>query len=191
MFRLGDGNRRDFFRDSLGEWLNRVIDSAEQRVVVKQYYRPPGALPEMAYMAACTRCGDCITACPVHAIMKVPADGGFAAGTPYLDPGFQPCVVCPDMPCARACPTDALNVPEHGWQGLRLGKLELLTERCITFHGSACGACARACPVGEAALVMDEQGRPVIRAEGCVGCGVCVRACVTAPSSLKLTPVER
>ena len=96
-------------------------------MVVKQYYRPPGALPEVGFMAACTRCGDCITACPVHAIMKVPADGGFAAGTPYLDPGFQPCVVCPDMPCARACPTEALTVPEHGWQGLRLGKLELLT----------------------------------------------------------------
>jgi ferredoxin len=68
-----------------------------------------------------------------------------------------------------------------------MGVLELDPERCITFHGAACGVCARACPVGERALVMDERGHPVIRAEGCVGCGVCVTACVTSPSSLALT----
>lgn len=191
MFRQADSNRRDFFRDAVGEWFEKLLESAEERVVTKQYFRPPGALPEVGFMAACTRCGECIIACPAHAIMKVPPDGGFAAGTPYIDPGYQPCVVCPDMPCAKVCPTDALNVPDHGWQGYRLGRLELLPERCITFHGSACGACARACPVGEAALVMDEAGNPVIRAEGCVGCGVCVRACVTAPSSLILRNVER
>jgi ferredoxin len=73
---------------------------------------------------------------------------------------------------------------------LRVGALELDAERCITFHGSECGVCARACPVGERALAMDEAGHPVIHIEGCVGCGVCVRACVTAPSSFILRHVE-
>jgi MauM/NapG family ferredoxin protein len=186
-----DGTRRDLLRRAVGDWFEQLLESAEERVVRKVYYRPPGALPEVAFLAACTRCGDCVTVCPVRAILKVPADGGFAAATPHIDPSYQPCVVCADMPCAAACPTDALSSPPDLWAGLRMGSLELLTERCITFQGTECGACARACPVGSAALFMDEAGHPVIRAEGCVGCGVCVRACVTHPSSLKLSAVER
>jgi ferredoxin-type protein NapG len=191
MINFGDGNRRDLFRSAVGEWFEKLLESAEDRVVMRRYYRPPGALPEVGFLAACTRCGDCITACPVRAILKVPADGGFATGTPYIEPSYQPCIVCADMPCAAACPTDALTVPPTGWRGLRIGVLELDPERCITFEGTACGVCAQSCPVGPAALTMDEGGHPVIRAEGCVGCGVCVRACVTHPSSLNLSLAER
>ena len=190
MIYRGEGSRRDLFRHAVGDWFEKLLESAEGRVVTRQYYRPPGALPEVGFLAACTRCGDCITVCPVRAILKVPADGGFAAATPYIDPGYQPCVVCADMPCAAACPTDALTVPPDLWGGVRMGALELLTERCVTFQGTECGVCARACPVGSAALAMDDAGHPVLRAEGCVGCGVCVRACITHPSSLKLSRVE-
>lgn len=191
MIHHGDGTRRDLFRHAVGDWFEKLLESAQDRVVTKQYYRPPGALPEVGFLAACTRCGDCISVCPVRAILKVPADGGFAAGTPYIDPVYQPCVVCSDMPCAAACPTEALTVPPGGWQEIRMGALELLTERCVTFQGTECGVCARACPVGSTALAMDEAGHPVIRVEGCVGCGVCVRACITHPSSLKLSFLER
>jgi len=37
--------------------------------------------------------------------------------------------------------------------------------------------------VGERALALDEDGRPVLKVEGCVACGVCVRDCITVPSS--------
>jgi ferredoxin-type protein NapG len=187
----GDGTRRDLFRHAVGDWFEKLLEQAEERVVTRHYYRPPGALPEVGFLAACTRCGDCISVCPVRAILKVPPDGGFAAATPYIDPSYQPCVVCADMPCAAACPTDALTVPAEVWRGYQMGRLELLTESCITFEGTECGVCARACPVGTDALSVDEAGHPVIKAEGCVGCGVCVRACVTHPSSLRLSPVER
>jgi ferredoxin-type protein NapG len=99
----------------------------------------------------------------------------------------QACVVCADMPCAHACPTGALVPPVGGWAEVRMGALALDPERCITFHGAACGVCARVCPVGERALALDAAGRPVLRPEGCVGCGVCVTACVTSPSSLQLS----
>ncbi|MEO8199084.1 MAG: 4Fe-4S dicluster domain-containing protein [Gemmatimonadota bacterium] len=191
MINQGDGSRRDLFRHAVGDWFDNLLAKAEERVVVREYYRPPGALSEVGFLAACTRCGDCIGICPVRAILKVPTDGGFAAGTPYIDPSYQPCVVCPDMPCAAACPTDALNVPANLWLGLRLGALELDPRRCITFEGTECGVCARSCPVGPTAIGMDDAGHPVIRVEGCVGCGVCVKACVTHPSSLTLSHVER
>jgi ferredoxin-type protein NapG len=63
-------------------------------------------------------------------------------------------------------------------------------ERCVTFSKTTCRACADACPIGERALSIDDNGHPVLRAEGCVGCGVCVRACITAPSSFLLHPLE-
>ena len=59
--------------------------------------------------------------------------------------------------------------------------MEFLPERCVTYKGVACQVCAKACPVGERALVIDSDGHPVLKLEGCVGCGSCVKACITSP----------
>lgn len=166
--------------------LREVAAHTEERVAPRRWFRPPGAAPEVVFLASCTRCGDCIDVCPVRAIVKAPAGAGLAAATPIIEPTLQACVVCKDMPCAAACETGALTVPADGWAGVHMGVLELDPRRCITFQGVSCGVCARACPVGERALAMDDAGHPVLKAEGCVGCGVCVTACVTAPSSLTL-----
>jgi MauM/NapG family ferredoxin protein len=183
-------DRRALFRNSFGKWIEHMVEQAERRVAPERYIRPPGALPEVAFLAACTRCGECATACPPFAIRKAPPDAGLQAGTPYLDPTIQGCAVCETMPCVAACPTNALTLPKDGWAGYRLAALELVPERCVTFHGTRCRACADACPVGERALTIDDDGHPVIRAEGCVGCGVCVRSCITSPSSFLLRPLE-
>jgi ferredoxin-type protein NapG len=180
------GDRREFFRETVGKLLREAVALTEQRVAPRRWFRPPGAAPEIAFLASCTRCGDCIDVCPVHAIVVAPAGAGLAAGTPIIEPALQACVVCADMPCAHACETGALEPPRDGWASVKLGTLDLDPERCITFQGTSCGVCARACPVGERALALDAAGHPVIRVEGCVGCGVCVTACVTSPSSLRL-----
>lgn len=180
------GDRRQFLGDTLGRVAEELAKRTERRVAPKQYFRPPGALDELPFLAACTRCSACVDVCPAHAIVKAPPGAGFAVGTPMIDPIIQPCTVCDDMLCAAACPTEALNVPETMWEGYRLASLELVPEQCIAFQGVQCGVCARACPIGDDAMSLDPEGRPVIKIEGCVGCGVCVRACVTAPSSLEL-----
>ena len=184
------GGRRDFFRDSVGEWIRRAVEQTEERIVQQRYFRPPGALPEVAFLAACTRCGACSPVCPVSAIRTVPPSGGLAAGTPYLEPKSQPCVACADMACAKACPTGALTLPLDGWARLRMGVLEFIPEHCLTFKGTPCRVCVDACPMGEAALVLDEAGHPVLRREGCVGCGVCMRECVSYPTSFQLRRLE-
>jgi len=180
-------DRRGFFRETFGRLLQEVTARTEQRVAPRRHFRPPGAAAELAFLASCTRCGDCIDVCPVHAIIKAPPGAGLAAGTPIIDPAIQACVACADMPCARACETGALVSPADGWANVHLGVLDLDPERCITFHGVPCGVCARSCPVGERALALDAGGHPVLKPEGCVGCGVCVTACVTSPSSLRLS----
>lgn len=187
----GPADRRTVFRESIGEWVRGLVERTEERIIQQRYVRPPGALPEVGFLAACTRCGACTPVCPVHAILTVPTAGGLAAGTPHLEVTSQPCVACADMPCVKACPTGALTLPADGWTGYRLGFVELIPERCITFEGSSCRVCVDACPIGERALALDEAGHPVLRREGCVGCGVCVRECVTSPSSFQFTPVER
>lgn len=189
MFNDSPGDRRSFFRSAFGDALQRLGKATEERIVQRNYVRPPGALPELEFLAACTRCGACAAVCPAGAILHVPTSGGLAAGTPFLEPARIPCIACPEMPCAAECPTDALIVPEHAWQGTRLGAIEFLAERCVTFDGQECGVCVRACPVGERALSLDAEGRPVLKAEGCVGCGVCVRDCITVPSSFAFRPI--
>src|SRR5213075_1507266 len=103
----------------------QVVERAERRVAPKRWFRPPGAASEVAFLAACTRCGDCIDVCPVHAILKMPANGGgLAAGTPYIDPTTRACIACEDMPCANACETGALTaIP---WSQVHMGILELV-----------------------------------------------------------------
>ena len=184
------GDRRDFFRQSIGQWGERLLEQTEKRLVQRKYSRPPGALPEVAFLAACTRCGACEPVCPPHAIHALPASAGLAAGTPAIDPKSQPCTVCLDMPCVQACPTGALLFPPNRWDGYHMAALEFLPERCVTYQGTACRVCVDACPVGEKALTSDEAGHPVIRYEGCVGCGVCMRECITSPSSFQLNIVE-
>lgn len=183
-------DRRDLFRTTVGRWLEQTVERAERRVVLERRLRPPGALPEVAFLAACTRCSLCVEACPPFALRKLPTHEGLAAGTPYIDPMLQGCTACETMPCARACPTGALTLPPEGWVGYRLAALELVPERCVTFQDTPCRACADICPVGPAALEMDEGGHPVLKVEGCVGCGLCVRACITTPASLILHPLE-
>ena len=180
-------------RGFLGEAFKLVARTAgellAERVAPRRHFRPPGALPEPGFLAACTRCGYCIEACPVDAIVAAPSGAGLAAGSPVIEPLVQPCIACEGMFCAAVCPTGALVLPADGWARESMGELALDQERCIAFQGIECGVCARACPVGPEALDLDERGRPVIL-DGCVGCGVCVRACVTSPSSLTLSLPE-
>ena len=189
MLKPGNTNRRDILRSAVGDWLERLMARTEDRVVSQRYFRPPGALPEIGFLAACTRCGACVEACPPRAIVTVPTHGGLAAGTPCIDFETQPCQACVTMPCAAACPTGALTLPRNGWSGYRLTQVEFFPERCLTFQGIPCRICVDACPIGEAALTQDDAGKPVLRRESCVGCGACAGSCPTSPSSFELSPV--
>jgi MauM/NapG family ferredoxin protein len=182
-------DRRGFFSRGFQRAVQEAVEAFAGRVAPGRHVRPPGALPEPAFLGACTRCGACTDACPVQAIRPLPQSEGLAGGTPALDVAITACIMCETMPCAAACPTPALDLPPWGWRDVRMAEITIDAARCIAFRDVECGICVRVCPVGPDALALDDRGRPVVGA-ACTGCGQCISACVTAPSSIAAEPLE-
>ncbi len=183
-------DRRSFFTTGFRRALGHAVDAVSNKFSPGQYTRPPGALSEAAFLAACTRCGECTAVCPAHAIRPLGSEAGFAAGTPSLDVNMNACVMCADMPCAAVCPTAALEVPADLWKQVKISAITIDTERCITYRDVECGVCAHACPAGPNALRMNDRRHPVLGPD-CTGCGTCIQACVTTPSSIKSQTIGR
>lgn len=173
--------------------------------VGQQPLRPPGALPEDRFRAACTRCFLCGEVCPV-ACIRFPSriDGaqpeernpaGTRAGfvppvwagddTPYVLPWERACVLC--MACTAACPTGALAEIEAG--ATRMGVARIDRKICLPWtRRSWCGACFTICPYRERAITVDHQNRPTVNPEHCVGCGLCVEACPIKYKAIAVNP---
>jgi len=183
-------NRRRLLGGALpaaADAVGRVVEARLERSLPMQR-RPPGAVGEALFQALCTRCDDCIDACPHGVVLRYTHDAGLNAHTPVMRPDVHACAMCEDFPCAAACPEGALEKPStKTW---RLGALRLREDVCIAYLGPECGACIGLCPQGLDALVL-EGSRPKLDAERCVGCGLCIPACPTSPKALELLPLTR
>ncbi|MCC6358965.1 MAG: 4Fe-4S dicluster domain-containing protein [Phycisphaerales bacterium] len=153
------------------------------RPIVLPIHRPPGAVNEAAFLAGCTRCNDCITACPVHAIVLAPARFRHAAGTPMIDPYSAACVMCSDTPCISVCQPGVLRADRP----LKMGVAYVERAACLAYTGSFCTVCAERCPVPGAIEL--SQGKPTIRAERCTGCGVCAEVCPAPANAIVVMPL--
>ncbi|MCC6621876.1 MAG: 4Fe-4S binding protein [Deltaproteobacteria bacterium] len=155
---------------------------AAPSIVRRRVVRPPGAIDEAAFLAACTRCGRCVEACPEAAIVKGPDD------TPRLEPERVPCVVCADVPCAAACPEESGALVHIAREQLRIGVVGVSARLCINHHeADACEACLEWCK-GPQALRPGARGIPVVDEALCVGCGLCVGHCKAYPRALGIRP---
>lgn len=161
--------------------------------------RPPGALPEDDFSAACLRCGLCVRACPFDILHLAHIDDGVTPGTPYFVARQRACEMCVDIPCAVSCPTDALTVPKAGIGAARMGLARMTgPDTCYSINGTAqCGACYLACPIKDAAITMAPRRagarlyfEPTVNAAHCTGCGKCEQACVTREASIKVLPID-
>lgn len=185
--------RRQFFTSlalvlgsGLGGWW-----LAREKAYAPRLLRPPGALPENDFLAACIRCGLCVEACPFKTLrLADAAQNPVLVGTPYLIARAVPCYLCKghnELKCIAACPTPALQ-PVASWRAIRMGVAVIHRDTCLAWQGTICRACWHACPFPNEAIVFDERGRAVVVPEHCIGCGICDHACITEPSSIVVTP---
>ena len=157
-----------------------------------RWLRPPYALDELEFLLACTRCGECIAACPHQVIFPLSTRlGAQVAATPALDLLRKGCHLCEDWPCVTACEPGALKRPSPEEEDAdtppalpRLARASIDEGRCLPYSGPECGACDSACPV-PGALVW-EQWKPRIDPERCTGCALCREACITEPKAIDI-----
>lgn len=197
-------SRREFFGtaarqggrlalDLLEGWGDVVSAFAKPRrrlpPVPAGWVRPPNALAEPAFLTACSKCGDCLTACPHYVLRKLgPECGPRLAQTPVLFPRENPCLLCDGLPCAAACPTGALAKPVVGAKA-RLGVARVKAAACYMAQGQPCDYCHTVCPERPKAILAQKPGRAAqVLAEACTGCGRCVQICPTEAVSLEALP---
>jgi ferredoxin-type protein NapG len=151
--------------------------------------RPPGALEEKRFLGACVKCGKCAQACPYKAIRMAGPDAGLAIGTPHIVAREEPCQLCPDLPCAKACPSGALDKELNDIGKVRMGTAVIVDrENCLSLRGLRCEVCYRNCPLIDKAITIETRHNdrtgthtimePVVHRDKCVGCGICEKTCV-------------
>jgi ferredoxin-type protein NapG len=162
--------------------------------------RPPGALPETAFSAACIRCGMCVRDCPYDILHLAKPEEPMATGTPYFVARQAPCEMCEDIPCVKACPTGALDHRLTDITKARMGLAVLIDhETCLNFLGLRCDICYRICPVIDKAITLEPMANtrtgkhamfiPTVHSAACTGCGKCEKACPTEIAAIKVLPI--
>ena len=152
-----DGGRRRLFG-------GRVREGAFLRPIV----RPPWSRAEDRFTACCTRCDECVTACPSLLIRR--GDGGF----PIVDFAHAACTFCAE--CVRVCPSGAFVKDDSAapWD-----VLAHIGDACLARQKVECRVCGEACDVGAIRFrpTLGGVSQPELDNARCTGCGACVAPC--------------
>ncbi len=178
-------SRRKFFKVTFtvlaaaALWKKTVLEAG------RKVLRPPGAMPQTSFTAVCNRCGRCVKACPGKALQPMPITEGLGNfETPYIIPRKTRCDLC--LTCQQVCPTGA--IAEVPLEKVRMGQAVIEKPRCIAWNeGRLCFICGEQCPV--LAIDGDEEHRPSVQADKCVGCGSCENACpIDGEAAIRVVP---
>lgn len=182
--------RREILRQAMQEAarLAKKNGSRGSDTLNRAWFRPPFALDESDFLAACTRCNACELACPYGIIFPLSTKTGILlARTPAMDLLNKACRLCPDWPCVNACPEQALNLPKvnRPLDELRMAQVFVDEKLCLAhLKEQDCHHCLDRCPVSEAMDV--DEGFPRIDVGYCVGCAQCLEACMVEPRAIEL-----
>lgn len=137
--------------------------------------RPPWALAEDLFVNACTRCAECVPACPTRIIVIV-------RGYPEVDFKRGECTFC--GACAAACRPGALQDSEcQIWPWAIKAQV---ADTCLASRGVECRSCGERCAAAAIRFSPRLGGPPVPSIDGnaCTGCGACVAPCPVSAISV-------
>lgn len=171
-----------------------VLARLDPRVTkrTERWLRPPGALPEVDFLATCIRCGACLRICVTHTLQASGMENGLQSwGTPIHNMRAAGCEQQCDL-CGKICPTGAIrNLPLIERQHAKIGTAVLIRERCVAWaKDRVCLLCDEACPYN--AIVfrpVEGHKRPFVDESRCNGCGMCEAVCpVSGESAILVYP---
>lgn len=153
--------------------------------------RPPWALNESLFVESCSRCSDCVSACPQGIISA--GDAGF----PEVSFKQGECTFCAD--CIRACKTGALDASVLSQQIVdqasrqQAWNLDVsIQSNCLSLNAVVCRACGDNCETQAIRFKLKVGGisEPQILEDDCTGCGACVAVCPVDAVKIKSQLVE-
>ncbi len=175
--------------------------------------RPPGTLPEPAFLERCLKCEQCVRVCPTNVLQPALLETGVEGWwTPILKMRYGYCELNCTL-CGQVCPSGAiqpLTLEQKLGAGafaaagpVRLGTAFYDQGRCLPWAmDRPCVVCEEVCPTSPKAIytrevtVADRQGQPVllrrpyVDPERCIGCGICEHECpVRDLAAIRVTAV--
>lgn len=141
---------------------------------MKRYLRPPGAKKD--FIRKCIRCGKCYQVCPYKTIRLAFLEFGIHnLYTPFIIPREVPCYLC--MKCPPVCPSGALDRSLTEKTKVKMGIAKIDEKKCLAYLGTLCRSCYQNCPIFNEAITIDDELKPKVNKDKCVGCGICENVC--------------
>jgi ferredoxin len=156
------------------------------------FIRPPGAA-DMNFNALCSRCGNCMKACPYALIVPdlgvTGIDGLFTPVLKFRSQNsaqeqfcFQNCTAC-----TQVCPSGAIRfMKTEEKQQTAIGLARIDKKACIAWEkGEYCVVCQEFCPYQ--AIIEEDHKKvkcPTVDEQKCRGCGACESQCPALPVAI-------
>ena len=142
------------------------------------FLRPPGALPESAFLKTCIHCGQCAAACPYGSVRMLETFGP-ERHTPEIRPSGSPRALV-SMSCCTTAEETAIEPMVSLSESVPATPVltVIFKDRCLNWieSGTMCMTCYDRCPLRGEGMVLDMGYVPAV-GESCVGCGMCEYVC--------------
>ena len=155
--------------------------------------RPPGAsMNDSEFVSSCIKCGLCVEACPYYTLRLATPGDEVALGTPFFEARKIPCYMCKDIPCARACPTDALDLTRLAKpKGVAQNLAKLESAKNSSESADIHNADTHSADINNADINNATMGVAIVDSKHCVAyagiqCDACYRACPLMDKAIAL-----